>query len=683
MIIGPNGTGKSTLVCAICLGLGARTSVLGRAKDISEYVKHGCDTAEIEIELQKKERMDRNPIIRHTIKREGNKSAWQLNGRNTTHKEVLSFVKSFNIQIDNLCQFLPQDRVADFAKMTSIEKLEETQKAAAHPRLIAWHNKLKSLGNEKKKFASDQEQSKTHLEQLQKWQDAQRADVERMTERQILMEKVSVLEACRPALQYTSAKKEYDDAKTEKSRATTELEELRIQVEPALERVRDKEAYRAQVNAFVGVRKQAVENGEIVAKKSRDAVDDVKRLIDQCDDETAAETEAFQKSKARAKDAERKLTQLRNRANHEAPIEFNPAHFNERIREQTSIINHNTNLAAEIKTTYLDLTAQRKQNQQKRQGILDKIAGLTSKKGQQMAKLERLSRDTVRAWNWVKQNQNKFREPILGPALLECTVKDQNYAAAIESKMQKSDWCGLVATSKEDWNTLREFLTGNGPESLKLTDVFTRVANRGMDQWHSRISPQELASMGLDCMVIDQLEGPDRVLSALCDTSKFHMTGLSLRESSNDQLKQIAESNIESWVAGQSSYRITRRREYGHSSTSSSAINPARFWTGDAIDTEAQSRYQAELREVEGDLESIDTEQAKLKERNAPLSSAINQAREEKVGYYPFPRPSNANAVNRKPLKTRRRSVKKPTPNTKICPEKSVRALYWPWKLPC
>lgn len=675
MIIGPNGTGKSTLVCAICLGLGAKASVLGRAKDLGEFVKHGCETADIEIELQKTERMDRNPIVRHTIKREGNKSAWQLNGRTATHKEILSFVKGLHIQIDNLCQFLPQDRVADFAKMTPIEKLEETQKAAAHPRLIAWHNELKSLGTEWKKYASDQEQSKTHLEQLQKRQDAQRADVERMTERENLLEKVSVLEACRPALQYASAKKEYDDARAEKSNATTELEELRTEVEPALESVRVKEAYRAQILTFVGMRKQAVENGDAIATKARDAVNNSKRLIDQCDDEMAAETEAFQKGKAKAKDVERKLTQLRNRANQEAPIDFNPAHFNERIREQTSAINHNTNLAAETKTAYHDLSARKRQAQQVRQGILDKITGLQSKKGQQMAKLERLSRDTAKAWNWVKANQNKFKEPILGPALLECTVKDQAYAAAIESKMQKSDWCGLVATSKEDWNTLRGYLTGNGPESLRLTDIFTKVADRSMDQWHSRISPQELASMGLDCMAIDQIEGPDRVLSALCDSSKFHMTGLSLRDSSNDQFKQIENSNIESWVAGRSSYRITRRREYGHSSTSSSTINPARFWTGDAVDTEAQSAYQAEVREVEGDLESIDAEQARLRERNAPLSNAIDQAKKERVGHCPFAKSPHANAVDRKLLKMRKRSVKRLIVNTRVCQGKSVCAV--------
>jgi len=51
IIIGPNGTGKSTIVCAICLGLAGKPSLLGRALQPMEYIKHGSDRAMIEIEL--------------------------------------------------------------------------------------------------------------------------------------------------------------------------------------------------------------------------------------------------------------------------------------------------------------------------------------------------------------------------------------------------------------------------------------------------------------------------------------------------------------------------------------------------------------------------------------------------------------------------------------------------------
>lgn len=51
VIIGPNATGKSTIVNAICLGLAGKATILGRAKDLGAYIKNGCNKASIEIEL--------------------------------------------------------------------------------------------------------------------------------------------------------------------------------------------------------------------------------------------------------------------------------------------------------------------------------------------------------------------------------------------------------------------------------------------------------------------------------------------------------------------------------------------------------------------------------------------------------------------------------------------------------
>ena len=51
VVIGPNGTGKSTLVCAICLGMTGKPSVLGRASSLSDFIKYGKNKATIEIEL--------------------------------------------------------------------------------------------------------------------------------------------------------------------------------------------------------------------------------------------------------------------------------------------------------------------------------------------------------------------------------------------------------------------------------------------------------------------------------------------------------------------------------------------------------------------------------------------------------------------------------------------------------
>ena len=84
MVIGPNGTGKSTLVCAICLGLGHTPTHLGRAKEVSEYVKHGYREAFVEVELQGHPG-EVNPVIRRRIQRENNGSTYWLNGEYPNH----------------------------------------------------------------------------------------------------------------------------------------------------------------------------------------------------------------------------------------------------------------------------------------------------------------------------------------------------------------------------------------------------------------------------------------------------------------------------------------------------------------------------------------------------------------------------------------------------------------------
>jgi len=43
-------------------------------------------------------------------------------------QQVEDLVNKLNIQVDNLCQFLPQDRVADFSKMNPQLLLENTEK---------------------------------------------------------------------------------------------------------------------------------------------------------------------------------------------------------------------------------------------------------------------------------------------------------------------------------------------------------------------------------------------------------------------------------------------------------------------------------------------------------------------------------------------------------------------------
>ena len=78
----------------------ASFQLLGRAKEIKEFVKHGKDKAIVELELKGKN--DRTVVIRREFGRNENKSFWFINGKKAIEGAVLEKVASLDVQLDNL-----------------------------------------------------------------------------------------------------------------------------------------------------------------------------------------------------------------------------------------------------------------------------------------------------------------------------------------------------------------------------------------------------------------------------------------------------------------------------------------------------------------------------------------------------------------------------------------------------
>jgi len=51
VIIGPNGTGKSSIICGICLAVGGKPKILGRSDSIADFVKHGQQQGSAEVHM--------------------------------------------------------------------------------------------------------------------------------------------------------------------------------------------------------------------------------------------------------------------------------------------------------------------------------------------------------------------------------------------------------------------------------------------------------------------------------------------------------------------------------------------------------------------------------------------------------------------------------------------------------
>lgn len=104
-------SGKSSIVCALCLGLGGDPRNMSRGKELSAYVANGKDTATISITLAGPTG-EGDFVVKRTLRRAG-ANKWEINGEDTTSDAAQAFLrKTMRISMDNMLMFLPQELVS-------------------------------------------------------------------------------------------------------------------------------------------------------------------------------------------------------------------------------------------------------------------------------------------------------------------------------------------------------------------------------------------------------------------------------------------------------------------------------------------------------------------------------------------------------------------------------------------
>lgn len=237
MILGPNGTGKSAIVCCIIVGLAGEVSLTGRGGSPADFVKKNTDWGSTQIELYN----DRGPnyIVERKISITGrskfkndHKSEWKINDEPRLKADVQALTKELNIKVDNPCQFLPQDCVTQFVKMNTCELLINTLKAAGDNQLVDDHQKLVTM-------TKDVEEKRSALKVLSKsFQENEvnvrrlESEVHQLRQREELIKEKEICSEKIFFAKFKEAKSRCDEAKIARDNLKAELTTIMNQTEP-------------------------------------------------------------------------------------------------------------------------------------------------------------------------------------------------------------------------------------------------------------------------------------------------------------------------------------------------------------------------------------------------------------------------------------------------------------------
>ncbi|KAF9458464.1 P-loop containing nucleoside triphosphate hydrolase protein [Collybia nuda] len=622
MILGPNGTGKSSIACAIVLGLNSPPAILGRASDLNSFVKIGTNSGHIEIEL-KASKSKPNIVIRRTLSATSKSSTFTLNGNAASGKEVSSKIAELNVQVGNLCSFLPQDKVSEFASMSPQQLLRETQLAAGDENLTNWHNTLISAGKELRILQQQIKQESGDLRQMQERNEGIERDVQRYKDRLKIEHDIELLNVLIPVEGYREMRAKFMVMRAKQRKLHEEVKKLKAKNEPAhtlLKKLeteyKELDKNRDMMKATIQARFGKMKNKVAASDKLENDAEELTLLLDRLKKEEkdrarkikAFEAEIIRTKEELAKQLDVKLEKLSDVAEEMKQLNLERAGLvtrkdilNEKLMKN---IDDKARVNHDLERAYADL---------KRLDDVDV---------QKLQKLYNWDRDTHDAILWLRQNRSKFKMEVFEPPLMCLTVPNKQFINAVESCFSAAQLKTFVAQCPEDYDVFNEYINDKGALGRK-----TRVSTWFKTQQGSSLPPppmskDEMTSLGFDGYAIEYVDCPQGLYWFLQSELNLHRTAISLdsnRVDVNRAMEAVTRLGPNGFGGGATfingmTQNIVNRSRYGRKAIGNMTrdIRSAKNLVASTIDVEQKRRIDETISNHKQELGLYDEERQRL-----------------------------------------------------------------------
>eukprot|EP00698_Gefionella_okellyi_P015625 TRINITY_DN4422_c0_g1_i1.p1 TRINITY_DN4422_c0_g1~~TRINITY_DN4422_c0_g1_i1.p1 ORF type:complete len:1103 (-),score=283.32 TRINITY_DN4422_c0_g1_i1:29-3337(-) len=518
LIVGPNGSGKSTVVCALCFALGGKPAVLGRADHVGDFVRHGCESATIELDLCAGDGKKSLFKIRRQINKDNSSRFW-LDGSASTQTQIVNLAKELHINVDNFTTFLPQDKVSKFAEANSQQLLRAMEEILEHGNLLEKHDKLVTLGKsamDSRQHAASIEHQAAEMERVNQQLEAQVTAFQRREE---LLREAANMKKKVPWLRYYAARDEAADAKTAAKQAKDALAAEQARLAPV-------EAQLRAAKASATSAAKAAEQAAIQRRKTKSAFDTAAGALDQGDDDVfrlEADIAGLKQQEQQAQQTKRRLERdiadlehQRSTVRPEAVIkrEYEDARATANaLRQKQQDAAAQARAAAE-KVTQLQRNVHNVENEHKRA-----MANL-------LQRLGRIDQNWAKAYQWVHERRGQFRGQVYGPLGLYITSKNPLAGQYIEAALSKQFLGMFVFTDREDrklFQSYQDEIADMAKAKKQFVKVCGSIVSQGVVQRTRPVPKEQLAPYGVTHYLDELIEAPPLVLQTLCDLSFIHM----------------------------------------------------------------------------------------------------------------------------------------------------------------
>ncbi|XP_037652832.1 structural maintenance of chromosomes protein 5 isoform X2 [Choloepus didactylus] len=618
MIIGANGTGKSSIVCAICLGLAGKPSFMGRADKVGFFVKRGCSKGMVEIELF---RTSGNLVITREIDVAKNQSFWFINKKSTTQRVVEEQVAALNIQVGNLCQFLPQDKVGEFAKLSKIELLEATEKSVGPPEMHRFHCELKNFREKEKQLETSCKEKSEYLEKMIQRNERYKQDVERFYERKRHLDLIEMLEAKRPWVEYENVRQEYEEVKLARDQLKEEVRKLKEGQIPMTRRIEEIEKQRHNLETRIKEKATDIKETSQKCKQKQDVLERKDKHIEELQQALTVKQDAEHDRQRRISNTRKMIEDLEN----ELKTTENCENLQPQIDAVTNDLRRVQDEKALCEGEIIDKRRERDTLEKEKKCVDDHIVRFDNLMNQKEDKLKRRYRDTYDAVLWLRNNRDKFKQRVCEPIMLTINMKDNKNAKYVENHISSNDLRAFVFESQEDMEVFLKEVRDN--KKLRVNAVIAPNSSYA-DKAPSR-SLNELKQYGFFSYLRELFDAPDPVMSYLCCQYHIHEVPVGTERTRERIERVIQETRLKQIYTAEEKYVMKTSFYSNKVISSNTSLKVAQFLTV-TVDLEQRRHLEEQLKEINRKLQAVESGMIALHETSKHLEHKDNELRQKK-----------------------------------------------------
>mmetsp|Transcript_21152 Transcript_21152/g.32442 ORF Transcript_21152/g.32442 Transcript_21152/m.32442 type:complete len:1033 (-) Transcript_21152:441-3539(-) len=486
------------------------------------------------MELEKKK--DVTTIRRELVRSSRGVSKWKIDGKSANEGNVKDLVeKEMNIQIGNLCTFLPQEKVGEFSAFDDVGLLRETEKAIGGESLYNQHEELikaeQSLNNaERKKHGIEEE-----VEKLREKKAQLEPDKQRLEKRQEHLKTIDLCITRKNWLEFEELRAQAREDRERAKEAQDEFTEQKAKIEPLQAKLNDARSslslFKTRFDKVVNKQVHSQEKSDKAFEDLEAAKAQVEEVLDSIQNLGSRRKKLEEKAAISQAKYDKKLKEMNDYLK-KAPtmaqtrkesIDQLIAYFKQQIQEKRQPYNDATNTERDADQAFRSAKLALKEPQADLERLRNERDALTNTEElrlQEMARTEagnqcRLMRE------WINKNKGAFIQTVYGPCRLVVNVQQSHHRALVEAHVANWIWHSFVCQTKRDYDTCIEYAQKCG-EQFRMVN-FLLASNDSTPQssssqlWSKEYIESKLYPLGVQGILSDLVTCPPPVLKALND----------------------------------------------------------------------------------------------------------------------------------------------------------------------